>query len=280
MLLAIYKFFKFVFRYLVPGTLRYPLARCIARAVYRLNPARRHVILGNLTPLVGAERAAVLAPELFGNFLMTAVDFFCIRPELKQSVEREHWERLEQAYRETKRVMVVTAHLGHWEIGISLLLKQGYAVSGVYAPYTDDAIVQWIMSHRNPQAEWIPANRGAAESCIAALKAGRILGMVADIPFGERGQRIQIAGHPALLPIGPWAIAARARATVLPAFVIRLSPGHYRAIMHEPIKPVPGPLPKQIRRLQESYRATLETYLLEYPEQWGVLQPFWERPKS
>src|SRR3989338_7526108 len=160
MLLWTYKFCKFLFRYVVPARARYLLARWIARAVCFLNARRRRVIIDNLTPLVGAERAAQLAPELLGNFVMTAVDFFCTRPQGTRPITWEGWSRIEQAYQESRRLIIVTAHMGNWEIGISSLIDRGFPVAGLYATYTDDDIVQWITSHRHPQVQWIPTTPG------------------------------------------------------------------------------------------------------------------------
>ena len=100
--------------------------------------------------------------------------------------------------------------------------------------------------------------------------------MVADIPFGEKGRRrLKICGAWTHLPLGPWAIAARARAVVIPGFVLRERPGQYRVIFHDPIVPREGSLRRQMEGMQEIYRQHLEHYLQTYPEQWGVLQPFW-----
>jgi lauroyl/myristoyl acyltransferase len=274
--LVLYKFLKFVFRYLVPGRLRYTLARLIARGVIRFNPRRRAVIVSNLTPLVGFAKAQEMAPELLGNFLMTAVDFFCPRRDMALTTPWENWSAFEKTYRKTKRVMFVTAHLGTWELGISCLVEKGYSVAGIYAPYRDDHIVRWIQAHRNPEVEWILAVRGAAEAGVHALQRGRVLGMVGDIPFGEKGRRVTIAGKQTHLPLGPWAIAARAQATVFPAFIIRESPGHYRGFVHDPIVPGEGSFRHQIKQMQDIYRTHLEYYLKTYPTQWGVLQPFWD----
>ncbi len=279
-MLILYRFFKFVFRYLVPPSLRYPFVRGIGRLVCRLNKGRREVIVGNLTPLVGKEKAMMMAPELLGNFLMTAVDFFCIRADLPKTTPVENWGHLDKAYRKTKRVIAVTAHLGHWELGLPCLVEKGYTISGLYAPYREDNIVRWIMGHRNSDVQWIPSTRGAAEACIDALEKGRILGIVADIPFGERGRKTVIAGHTARLPLGPWAIAVRAQATVVPAFIIREKPGHYRAIIHEPIAPMEGSFRRQMEQMQDVFRGHLERYLLSYPTQWGVLQAFWDSASS
>ena len=102
--------------------------------------------------------------------------------------------------------------------------------------------------------------------------------VAADIPFGEQGRRVLIAGRPARLPVGPWSIALRAKATVIPAFIYRESPGHYRGVIHEAIKPPPGTAKQQVVKIQEIYRGHLEHYLKTYPEQWGNLQPFWDAP--
>lgn len=275
-MLALYKIFKFIFRYLLPTGWRYPAARFIARLVFRFNKARRRTILGNLTPLVGAEEARRIGPKMLGSFLMTAVDFFCARPSVMKAVQLEGWHILDKAYRKTRRVMIVTAHLGHWELGIPCIVSRGYSVAGMYAPYREDDVVQWILSHRDSDVEWFPAARGAVEASIDALARGRILGMVGDIPFGEKGRRVRIAGAYAHLPLGPWAIAARAKATVIPGFVIRQAPGIYKATLFEAIAPVEGSFRKQIEHMQNAYVSHLEKYLQAYPEQWGVLQPFWD----
>lgn len=275
-MLSLYKFLKFSFRYLIPDSLRYPIARTIARGVCLVNRRRRNIIVGNLTPVVGAAEAARLAPVVLGHFSMTAVDFFCSRHNLAARVKEENWSIVEKAFRRSKKLMFVTAHLGNWELGISYLVEKGFSVAGVYAPYREGDVVRWIMAHRNPDVEWIPSTRGALAACVSALENGRVLGMVGDIPFGEKGHRVKMCGSSTHLPLGPWAIASRARATVIPSFIIREAPGRYRVTFHEPILPREGTLRRQMEESQEIYRAHLERYLQTLPEQWGVLQPFWD----
>jgi lauroyl/myristoyl acyltransferase len=275
--LSIYKILKFIFRHLVPGPLRYPVARAIARGVCFVNRSRRQILIENLIPIVGANKAPDIAPVLLGNFSMTAVDFFCSRRNIAAKTKEENWSSVEKTLKRTKKVMFVTAHIGHWELGISYLVEKGFAVSGVYAPYRADDVVRWIMDHRSPDVEWIPSTRGAMEACVHALEGGRLLGMVADIPFGEKGNRVRICNTWARLPLGPWAIASRARATVIPSFILREKPGQYRVVFHEPILPREGSFRRQMKDMQDIYRGHLERYLQKYPEQWGVLQPFWDR---
>jgi Kdo2-lipid IVA lauroyltransferase/acyltransferase len=274
--LSIYKLVKFIFRHVIPDALRYPAARGLARLVCLCDRRRRRVLIQNLTPIVGPAKAPALAPRLLGHFSMTAVDFFCPRRNLARDIHEENASVIEKAYRRSKKVIVLTAHLGNWELGMSYLMEKGFSMAGVYAPYREDEVVSWIMRHRNPDVEWIPAARGAAQACVNALERGRLLGMVADVPYGEKGRRARISGAWTRLPLGPWAIASRARATVIPGFVLRERPGQYRIVFHDPILPREGTFRKQIEETQEIYRQHLEHYLTTYPEQWGVLQPFWE----
>ncbi|HVO33826.1 MAG TPA: lysophospholipid acyltransferase family protein [Elusimicrobiota bacterium] len=276
-MLRLYKVLKFLFRHVVPGWLRYLLARLIARGIILFNRRRRETIVANLIPLVGVASARRMAPELLGNFLMTAVDFFCPRTNVARETRLENWNYLERAYRKDKRVIAVTAHIGHWELGISCLVEKGYDVAGVYAPYREDEVVRWILKHRSADVEWIPATRGAAMACIQAIERGKVVGMVADLPYGELGRRVTMAGTPARLPLGPWAIAVRARAVVIPAFMIREFPGRYRLEMQEPIYPGEGSFRKQLEGMQDVYKSQLEFYLKKYPQQWGILTPFWDK---
>lgn len=279
-MLLTYKFCKMVFRYLLPEGLRYPIGRFIARIVIFFNLRRRAIIENNLLPLVGPSEARRLTPVVLGNFVMTAIDFFCTRRNLARALQFENAQFLDKSYRRHKKIILVTAHIGNWELGMSWLVEQGYSVAGVYAPYRNDEIVEWILDHRHPDVEWIPAVRGAAEACIHALQRGRVLGMVADIPFGEKGHRVNIAGRRARLPLGPWAIAVRAQAVVIPAFILRVRPGVYRGIFHDPILPSAGTFRKQMETMQEAFRGHLEHYLKTTPAQWGVLQPFWEHSEN
>src|SRR5262249_22318148 len=153
----------------LPEKIRYPLARFFAHIVCLLSTRRRHILQANLTPIVGAQSAKSFAPRMLGNFSMTAVEFFCPRRDPMRGTKEENYSASEKAYRRHKKVMVVTAHIGNWELGMTYLIHKGFSMAGVYAPYREDEVVHWIMNHRNPEVEWIAAARGAAEACLNAL---------------------------------------------------------------------------------------------------------------
>ena len=197
-MLSIYKFLKFLFRHCIPESWRYPLARFIARVVCLVNRRLRLILVRNLTPVVGAYQASVLAPVALGHFSMTAVDFFCSRQNLAARVKEENWPMVEKMLRRSKKVMFVTAHLGNWELGISYLVEKGLPVAGVYAPYREGDVVRWIMAHRNPDVEWIPSTRGAAAACGTAAATVRSVdaawGTAATVARGSAAEATRTDG--------------------------------------------------------------------------------------
>jgi lauroyl/myristoyl acyltransferase len=102
--------------------------------------------------------------------------------------------------------------------------------------------------------------------------------MVADVPFGEEGQPVSLAGHKTRAPRGPWVIAQRAKALVFPCFMIRTAPGRYTAKIHNPIDA--GAAGITVADMMSDYLNHLMGYLTAYPEQWGLLSPFWERTNA
>ncbi len=276
-MLFLYQSLQFIFKYAIPSAARYKTARILARLVYGLNFSRRQVLVRNLEPLVGPTRAKVVAPQLLANFAMTSVDFFCPRGELLRNLQVDHAEIVDTTLKRFKKVILVTAHIGNWELGMNYLFNKGYPMTGLYALYREDSVVRWILGQREKSVQWIPASRGAAQDCLQALENGRLLALAADIPFGEKGRLVPLAKGWTRMPLGPWFVAARAQAAVIPGFILRQRPGFYRLTFYDPILPASGLLRREVLRMQDHFRVQFERALLINPEQWGVLHPYWER---
>ena len=68
-------------------------------------------------------------------------------------------------------------------------------------------------------------------------------------------------------------------AAVLPAFIIQMPDGRYRAVVEEPLTVESGGDREAALRVNlERYVAILERYVREFPEQWYCFYPFWDDP--
>jgi predicted LPLAT superfamily acyltransferase len=65
----------------------------------------------------------------------------------------------------------------------------------------------------------------------------------------------------------------------LPAFIVRVPDGRYRAIIEEPLSiERTGDRETALRQNVERYVSLLERYVRQHPEQWYCFYPFWDDP--
>jgi KDO2-lipid IV(A) lauroyltransferase len=103
--------------------------------------------------------------------------------------------------------------------------------------------------------------------------------MQGDRDFSNTGIAVPFFGREAYFPRGPFLVAMATSAVVLPAFIVRVPDGRYRAIVEAPLDIDRGrdreaALAANVRR----YVAILERYVAAHPEQWYCFYPFWEDP--
>ena len=114
---------------------------------------------------------------------------------------------------------------------------------------------------------------------LRALDKNGIVAMQGDRDFDNTVVPAPFFGREAYFPRGPWRVAMATGAVVLPAFIVSVPGGRYRAIIEEPI-PIEdtGDRDAALRRNVARYVAVLERYVGKYPEQWYCFYPFWDDP--
>lgn len=118
------------------------------------------------------------------------------------------------------------------------------------------------------------APRGALAEMTAALRAlrrNRVLALTPDLvqPPGK-GVSVRLFGKPVELPAGPFFLAVRTGAPLLPSF-FHEEGGRYRLWTHEPL-PVPesGGVDRRepVRELAQQWAARFEEFLRRHPDMW------------
>jgi KDO2-lipid IV(A) lauroyltransferase len=112
-----------------------------------------------------------------------------------------------------------------------------------------------------------------------ALEANGIIAMQGDRDFNNTGLAVPFFGRESYFPRGPFRVAMATGAAVLPAFIIQVPDGRYRAVVEEPLEirrsgDRDAGLADNIRR----YAVTLERYVRDFPDQWYCFYPFWDDP--
>lgn len=172
--------------------------------------------------------------------------------------------------------LLVTAHLGNWELLAARLAVAGFAGSVVGYERPRDPSHDWLVALRRGYGVGTIAQHEHPRTILRELARGRIVGLLADLEVRRlAGEFVPFFGKPALTITAP---AALARASDLPLIPVRcvLSGETYRLSCEEPIA-----FPRELERAEATRAVCLalnqvfERWIRAAPEQWSWHQPRW-----
>ena len=271
---------------LLPRRTAYTLARPMSRWACRHQHTMREGLAANLRVVLDATGRPRSEPEVqalvqatYQNFGKYLVDFFQMKRlapiELRAMVTVERIEYLEQCRGRGRGIIGLTAHIGSWEVGASVLTAHGCPVNAVALRQSSPALDALFQSRRAHRGIRVLPAEGATRATLARLGQDEFVALLADLDVAGGPPSIPFFGRPARLPKGPAVLAARGRAPILPAFVLRQPDDTFRFRAYPPI------LPEQTRSVDEIQRricAVLEEVIAAHPDQWFAFDPRWPQP--
>ena len=181
-------------------------------------------------------------------------------------VRADGTEALTEAAREGRGVLLVSAHLGNWELVPAVVARCGLPVAVVARPLGTPRLERrWLAFRERSGVRTLL--RGEAGSGMAAarwLRAGRVLGCMMDRTGLSRRLLVPFMGEAMYVPLGPAELAARAGSAVVLGTAERLPDGgacvRFRRLAM-PSGPSPAPIARAIAQ-------ALEEEILRRPEDW------------
>jgi lauroyl/myristoyl acyltransferase len=257
----------------LPKNMRYGLARWIGRATGHLLTEKRRAVQTNLKILLGNDVSGLeqKTDEIFENFALTLCDF--VNPR-NVTYELTGLENLGSTASTQEGVLFITFHLGHWDLGARILCDKGWKLTAIYQSYSSAFLQKVIQANRPEKLHYLPVGQGAAFGAMSALVKGEGVAVIGDKAFGEPGEPTSFLGGTVLWPKGPYLLASRSAAWVVPGVVVRVSPGHYKGLLDKPIR-VSKESTTQAADLSNHVAERLAHYLRTYPTQWYRFEKFW-----
>jgi KDO2-lipid IV(A) lauroyltransferase len=202
-------------------------ARLPARARLEENLAR---LLGR-TPPPGVE---AVAREAFENFALTFTDFLRLghgAPGLVTgAVEVRGAEHLEAARRSGRGVILLSAHLGNWELGAAWLAAGGTPLNLAARPHPSRWVERFYARRRGAWGVRLLPGRPLWRDAAGALRRREWVALMADREAspGVTARRSSVCAWAA-------ALSQRTGAVVLPAVIVRLPDRRYAACFERPL---------------------------------------------
>lgn len=194
------------------------------------------------------------------------------REDTQPSVLVHGQERLHAAL-ERGGVVLVTAHVGPWDLAAQLLGSSlGADVIIVMEREANDAARELQDRHRGERGLKVLHVGGHptdALPLIAHLKKGGVAALQLDrAPPSGRVVDVPLFGEPFRVPEGPFTLASLSGAQVVPVFARRLGFFHYELAISEPISLGRRPSSEELQRAVGTAVGAMEAFVRECPTQW------------
>ncbi len=267
-----------------PGA-SYRLASVAGWVVWNTRRDLRRRVIRNLRPVCGGDRQLALREGLRSvqNVARYFVDLASLPRRDMSRFEAEHLEvfhaeRL-KALDEPGPIIIVSAHSGNAELAIQAIAARGRPFVALVEAQEPPEWSAFMLGLRTANgARFVEASNGGLRRALMALRDGEVLGMMADRDIQGTGVCAEVFGRKVLLPRGPWDLARRYQATVLPIFSGRKRRDQFRVWVGEPfVLQRTDDEAADISAAVARYAGLLERHLRRDPGQWMVLEDFWRK---
>ena len=270
----------------LPSRVAYALADFAGEVWHRFAPARRRLVAANLARVCAATGRPTRGPEFsalvraaFRNHARYYVELLRAPhypiERISDYVETPQWDEFLPLLREGP-AMLLSSHLGNFEPFGTFIAAHGLRPLSPIEEIQPRALYEFLAARRGAsQVDLVPLGT-AGRPIVKRLRAGGVVGIIADRDLAGDGQPVTMFGHPTTLSTGPAALAVAHRAHLIVGRCLRVGPDRFRGEGRILDVPNSGDRRRDTRALVEHIAACFERDIGEVPEQWwGAFQPFW-----
>jgi KDO2-lipid IV(A) lauroyltransferase len=250
---------------------------------------RRRLALTNLAyafPKLPARARRRIARRSFQHLGMVVTESLSVlrRPleRVTEEITLEGLHHVREVFERHGRALVLTAHLGNWELLTLAPALTGYPLTVVARALDSAALNVWAGRLRRTAGVEVIDKREALRPVLTALRRGRLVGVLLDQNASRReGVFVPFFGRLASTSRAIAVLALRTRTPILPAFTHRVAPGRHVISVHPPL-----PLPSEqddsaVQALTARCTEVIEAAVRAAPEQWLWAHDRWRtRPAS
>lgn len=239
-------------------------------------------------PEIKADRRQQILKELYRNLGCLLAEF-CLMQRYKPAnasrfIRYEGLENYLRARSRGKGVLVLTGHLGAWELSSFYHSLMGYSMGMVIRRLDNPLVDRFVNRIRCLHGNRVMHKDDFARGLIASMRAGETVGILMDTNMTPpQGVFVPFFGVEACTASGMARVAAKTGAAVVPGFLL-WEKAEQRYVLHFGDElPVVCTGDAEADALENTARFTaeIEAYIRRYPEQWLWLHRRWKtRPEG
>jgi KDO2-lipid IV(A) lauroyltransferase len=259
----------------------------MAWLAHRIDRRHREVADENLRHAFGdglttTERADTVK-AVYRHFCTLLTEILLLPRKLHVGNWRQHLtlrggRELVDALLSGRPIMLVTGHLGNWELAGYALGLFGFKAHAIARPLDNPYVDAFLRRFRERTGQKVLAKKGDFDQMQSVLASAGVIATLADQDAGQRGQFVEFFGRPASThkAIALLALEHRVPLVVLGARKVG-EPMRYELVIEETIKPeeFEGQA-NPVQAITQRFTSALERVIQTAPEQYFWLHRRWK----
>jgi len=247
------------------------LLGCLSPYIFRREALRAQKQLRAILPHLDAVKTS---RRMFVHFAESIWELSRLRhrvPDLEPAARQV----LDEVLAEGKGAIVISGHVGNWEILGQAIAAAGYPIATIATPFYDPRVTRWLdrwRGQRGMKIIWREHNSGKA--ILRVLRSNKLMGFLIDQNTRTAGDYVTFFGRPAFTPTTPAALALRTSAPLIFCWHHRRGKRH-KITVERIVYDASGNYQRDVLALTALLTARLENVIRAAPEQWVWMHRRW-----
>jgi KDO2-lipid IV(A) lauroyltransferase len=223
-----------------------------------------------------------LARAVFFEYGRATIDVWRLRSEAftpRITTFEDDGRILAERRRGGRGFLLVTGHVGNWEMGAVTLRRHGLTPAVVGQPELDPNVQEMrreLRERLGVDSIDIGTSMGTAFKVRSAVDNERAVALLVDRAYPEDQVVVPFFGRPTPFLRSPALLARFCSCEILPGFFLRNPDGTYRNVWGEPLRADPALSPEEDAvRILSRVAADLEVVVRANPTQWFNFYRYW-----
>lgn len=262
------------------------LSKLLATLFFYIIPIRKSVVLSNLKKAFPDKTEEEIERIAFNNYLSSGITFLEIMAFQKMSAKEilslskiENINLAKEKIEAGKGVILLTAHMGNWELGaLTIGLALNEQINVLVKKQRNRLVANWISEIREKFKNKEVLLGASVRELYKTLLNGGVVGIVGD----QRGRKedgvvVNFFNQPTVTFQGFASLGIKNKVPIIVALSSRLPNGKYYMDLEEiNYENLPDNLTDQVQELNQRYMTILENKIKKYPEQWLWMHNIWK----
>lgn len=261
------------------------VGRLAGDIIYLLNSRKREMTEEELTLLFGdrfdRDKIKDITKRSFENYYKRQVEtvfFGCLD---KQTVEKmihvEGLENIDIALSKGRGVIMLLSHFGSFLLPLPFFGYRGYKVNQITGKQIHTSLIsERIWLWRTKEAERLPVGFKQVDRFLRpvyqVLKENEIVAIAFDGRDGSKWVAVDFFERKALFSSGPFELARKTGATIIPTFVIRQKNNTHKLVLEMPFKLTEdNDIERALAIDTKKYAKIFNNYIAKYPCHFGMI---------